>query len=353
MANILGAQGLYPNTRGQASTAFTLQPGATRLIPTGTWKVETDGYSFIQEFDPVQDIWTSFATNGRGYTYVNSDGVNYRVANLSGCVVGAVVTTAGSGYTAATAPVVTFSAGAATATAIIGGAVTVSPTVTNAGTNYTYPPLVFLDPPPVQTVGGAQATGYATLSGSGVASITIDNQGFGYTNVPTVYIINDPRDTTGGGAQAVATLTASGTVTGIVVTNQGTPLTTVPTISFSSGSAAATAIMVRSIGAYTVTTSGTGYAGTVEITGLGSGLTATSVLTNPRTTTGLVQYRKASIVAALSGGALTATGQVVIDGGIYAGANTAGMVYGYAATTNGTVAFTYANNNSNVNIYPV
>ena len=82
-----------------------------------------------------------------------------------------------------------------------------------------------------------------------VGSITIDNQGAGYTNVPNIYIMNDPRDTTGSGASAVATLTGAGTVTQLVITNIGNPNTTLfPTISFSSGSAAATPIIINTTG---------------------------------------------------------------------------------------------------------
>lgn len=114
MTTIFGAQGVYPTSRGQPSTDFTLQPGQARLVPAGTWELILGSYSILQEYDPVQGNWSP---NGGGVgtmaapLYVNSDGNNYRVVNLSGCVVGAVVTTAGSGYT--TAPTVTFSSGGA------------------------------------------------------------------------------------------------------------------------------------------------------------------------------------------------------------------------------------------------
>lgn len=353
-----GAQGIYPNNRGQISTAFTLQPGASRLIPAGTWMVNAGLYSVIQEFDPTQNVWQTYSpppASASTLQYINSDGFNYRVINPSGCVVGAVVTTAGSGYSSSTPPTVTFSAGGAVGTAIIGGAVSTSVTVTNAGTGYTYPPLVFFDAPPLGA--GLQATGIATLSGTTVASITVTNQGAGYTNVPNVYIVADPRDTTGSGALATATLTGAGTVTGILVTNYGTPLTTMPTISFSSGSAAATPIMYRSIGAYTVTTAGSGLSGTVEVSAIGSGLSATSVLTNPRWTSNLVRTRKASILGVLSSGGLTTSGQTVLDGGVYAGSSVNAQIVSNVAGTGTFTApilgFTWANNNDDIVIYPV
>ena len=354
MTNVFGASGVYPTPRGQPSQAFTLQPGQTRLVPSGTWNIALGPYTAFQEYDPIQGQWVTNGGESSVMRYVNSDGFNYRIANLSGCVVGALVTTAGSGYTSAAAPVVTVGAGGATFTALVGGAVGTAPTVTNGGTNYTYTPLVFLDPPPLGA--GLQATAYATLSGTTVSTITVDNQGAGYTNVPNVYIIPDPRDTTGSGASATATLTAAGTVTQLLCTNIGTALTTIPTITFSSGSAAATPIMVRSIGAYAVSTAGSGYSGTVEISALGSGLSGTNVLTNPEWTTSLVRTRKASIIGALSATALTATGQTLLDGGIYAGSSPTYQVIGTtpgASPAAAAVTFTWANNNDTVEIYPV
>lgn len=356
MSLVYGAQGVTSTTRGQPSQAFTLQAGATRLIPPGTWNVNTDPYSVIQEWDNVQDTWVNSGGGSTIFTYVLSDGNNYRVANLQGCVVGGVVTTAGTGYIAATPPTVVASAGGAVLYAMVGGAVATTPTVTNGGTNYTYPPLVFLDPPPATGTPGLQATGFATLSGTTVSSITIDNQGAGYSAVPNIYIIADPRDTTGSGATAIATLTGAGTVTGIGVQNMGTPLTTIPTLTFGSGSAAATVIMVRSIGGYAVTTAGSGYSGTVEISALGSGLVGASVTTNPKWTTNLVRTRKASIIAGVTNTSITTSGAIVLDGGIYAGSSPTAIIYGgFTGTSilNGAVTFTWANNNSTIQIYPV
>lgn len=354
--NVFGGQGIYPTTRGQPSQAFTLQPGATRLIPAGTWNVDLGPYSCIQEFDLVQDAWVNNGGSDSNYRYVSSDGVNYRVANLQGCVVGGIVTTAGTGYLPATPPSVVASAGASTLYAIVGGAVSTAVTVTNGGTGYQYPPLVFLDPPPAIGNPGYQATGYATLSGTAVSTITIDNQGAGYVNIPNIYILSDPRDTTGTGASAQAVLTGAGTVTGLGVINMGTPLTTLPTLTFGSGSAAATVIMVRSIGAYTVTTAGSGYSGAVEISALGNGLNVASVTTNPKWTTNLVRTRKASIIAGVTNTSITTSGQILLDGGIYAGSAPTAIIYGGVTGTsvlNGAVGFTWTNQFDTIQIYPV
>lgn len=348
-----GAPGIYPTPRGLPSNAWTMQAGSSRLIPPGTWNTALGPYTCMQEFDPVQGQWVTNGGQSSTLLQVNSDGNNYRVANLQGCVVGASVTNGGSGYTIA--PTFTLSAGGATGVCILGGAISTSVSITNGGAGYQYPPLVFLDTPPQGA--GLQATGYATLTSGVVTAITIDNQGAGYTNVPNIYLIPDPRDTgPTTNASAVATVTGTGTVTGILIRNYGTPLTTIPTFTFSSGSVAATAIMVRSIGAYTVTTAGSGYSGTVLVSALGNGGVAAPALTNPEWTTNLVRTRPAQIIAGVTAtGGVTTSGQIVLDGGIYAASSPTLVVYGTALGSQPAVAvlgFTYANNNDTVELLP-
>lgn len=348
-----GAPGIYPTPRGLPSNVWTLQAGAARLIPPGTWNLSLGPYSCLQEFDPVQGQWMTCGGESSVLHQVNSDGNNYRAVNQQGCVVGASVTNGASGLT--TPPTFTLSAGGATGICILGGAVSTSVSVTNAGAGYTYPPLIFLDTPPQGA--GLQATGYATLTNGTVSSITIDNQGAGYTNVPNITIQPDPRDsgpTTP--ASAVATLTGAGTVTAILITNYGTPLTTIPTFTFSVGTLAATAIMVRSISGYTVTTAGSGYSGTVLVSAVGNGGVASPALTNPKWTTNLVRTRNAQIIGAVgTSNGLSATGQVVLDGGIYGASSPTAVVQGSLTGSTpsvGVVAFTYANNNDTVILLP-
>lgn len=351
-----GAPGIYPTPRGLPSNAWTLQAGAARLIPSGTWNLALGPYTAFQEFDPVQGQWVTCGGESSVLHQVNSDGNNYRAVNQQGCVVGVSVTNGGSSYT--TPPAVALSAGGAVATAVIGGAVSTSVSISNAGSGYVYPPLIFFDTPPVGA--GLQATGYAVMSGTTISSVTVDNQGAGYTNVPNVYIIPDPRDTgPATPASAVASLTGTGTVTAVLISNYGTPLTTIPTVTFTGGggsSAAGTAIMVRSIGAYTVTTQGSGYSGTVLISALGNGGVAAPALTNPEWTTNLVRTRNAQIIGALGTSAgLSATGQVVLDGGIYGASSPTAIVYGSLTGSTpsvGVVSFTYANNNDTIELYP-
>lgn len=367
MANTYGASGVYPSPRGQASIAFDLQAGASRLVPAGTWMLSGISYACLEEYDPIQGQWIApgggGSIGGFGPQYVNSDGFNYRVVNLCGCIVGATVSTAGSAYSASSPPAVTFTnATNAAATAIVGGAVNTSVTVTNGGVGYVYPPLVFIDSPPVGA--GYQATAYSTLTSGAVSSVTISNQGAGYTNVPNIYFLNDPRDTVGAGAAAVATLTGAGTITQLIITNHGNPNTTLmPTIAFASGSAAASPIMVRSIGSVSTTTAGSGYSGNVELTAIGSGFAGNAnVLTNPKWTTNLVHTRRASILlgTATSGGALTGGGASIFDGGIYAGSSPTPIITGggplgliNTGAIAAVVSFTWSNPVETVVLQPV
>jgi hypothetical protein len=351
MTIIFGGQGVSPTLRGQASNVFALQAGQVRLIPAGTWRVTTGNLTCIQEFDPITGIWRGIGNGpAETSTYVNSDGVNFRVANQSGCVVGAELTAAGSGYVVA--PTITPSAGSAVFTVLLGGLVSTSVSVTNGGTNYIYPPQVFIDAPAAP---GVQAVAKCAISAGSVTGVTIIDQGAGYTNVPNITFVNDPRDTTGGNASAVAALTGTGTVSAILVTDHGNPVannsTTQPTLTVSTGSATALAIMNWTIQSYTVTSAGSGYVGSVEVVALGTGFpAAAAAYTNPTTQSRLVKTRRAEILGALATTALTATGQTVINGGIYSGSNVAGYVAGFATGSAALPAFTFGGGDDVVTI---
>jgi hypothetical protein len=297
---------------------YTLGPGA------GVYAVRTDGFTSVQQFDPITATWVKIGGGslGPGIDIIYSDGVNYRIANQVGCAVGALLTNAGSGYTSV--PTVTASAGASIWRAIVGGAVSTTVTINAAGTNYTYPPIVLISAPPA---GGIQATGHSTLSGSTVASVVIDNQGAGYANPPTITLLNDPREVVnpnlsdGYGAIATATLTGSQTVTGLLCVDHGLGgQTAVPTLSFTGGggsSAAATAIMCFTITAYAVTTAGSGFTTAPQITAVDAFPSTASAYTNPSSQSALVSTAAANILGAVSAGGITATGQRVFFGGVY------------------------------------
>src|SRR5271170_2707848 len=248
----IGGPGVVASLGALNSTTLSLQSGEVYLIPSGRWETKPGIYTTIQEYDPITTIWRSIGagtTDGSNIRIV-SDGTNYRLANQTGCPVGAVVTTAGTGYSSTSPPTVTASAGGSVWKVIVGGSINTSVTVSNGGSSYVYPPQVTFSAPPV---GGVPASGHCTLSAGAVSTITVDDQGAGYNTPPTVIFTNDPREGqngvgTGSGASAVATLTGSGTVTAVLCLDHGTGgQTAVPTLTFSSGSAAATAIMCWSI----------------------------------------------------------------------------------------------------------
>jgi hypothetical protein len=324
---LFSGPGVTPSLKGLVSNVISLASGQTWIIsPAGWYSIKAGKYTAVQQYDPITGIWRSI---GGGSTsapqeYFYSDGVNYRLANQMGCTVGAYVTTAGASYTSP--PTVTASGGSPIFKAIIGGAVNTTVTVTNGGSNYTYPPAVFFSAPPP---GGVQATGHCTISANAVATVVVDDQGAGYASAPTITFLNDPREglngvTAGSGAAAITTLTGAGTVTAVLVLDHGAPLTgqtAVPTLTFSGGggtSAAATAVVNWAIQAYTVTASGSGYSGNILISAYGPTFSGASY-TNPTIQNALMKGRNATIIAALSGANITATGQTVLDGGSYPG----------------------------------
>src|SRR5208337_4511004 len=157
MPLFFGGPGVNPDLGSLVTNQIALQSGQTWLIqPAGWYEIVTGPYTFIQEYEPITQIWRGIGGGMMGTgtpMRLHSDGVNYRLANLTGCPVGALITSGGSGYTAA--PVVTVNSGSSVWRAIVGGAIGSSGiTITNGGLNYTYPPTVLIAAPPV---GGLQA----------------------------------------------------------------------------------------------------------------------------------------------------------------------------------------------------
>lgn len=341
MPLIFGGQGVGIDLRGQATEEFTLQGGQVYMVPAGAWNLCMGPYLIVQELDPVQGVWQRVGSFGQQHR-VQSDGANFRVANQTGCIVGGIVTTAGSAYTSA--PTITPAAGGGIFAACMGSAITTTVTVTAGGSGYTYPPFVVFSAPPYP---GIPATGYCTLSAGAVSTVTVTDQGAGYLAAPTVTFINDPREglngiATGSGATAITALTASGTVTGIVCLDHGNPVTTTSTASLpanftvGSGSAVITPIMCWTMVSFTITSNGTSgvpATGLIYATGTGTGFYTTnaSVLTNPSSTSNLVQTRR-SFILPTSAGTITAVGTVV-DGGIYSGVNTSVALFQQVSST--------------------
>jgi hypothetical protein len=347
--SLFAGPGTGASLNGLTTDSITLAAGQTWLVqPAGWYQINPGNSTTFQKLDPITNTWKTIGgsvPNG-ALSFVYSDGVNYRLANQSGCAVGALLTAAGSGYTAA--PTVTASAGSSIWSAIVGGAISTTVTVTNGGTGYTYPPSVIIATPPQ---GGIPATATATLTAGVVTAVTVVNQGAGYAFPPQIVFVNDPREvnnpslSTGYGAAAVATLTGAGTITGVLCLDHGTPLTAVPTLTFSGGggsSAAATAIMNWGITAYAAGTAGAGLAGTVaRITAEDAFPTTAAAYTNPSSQSGLVEIRSADIKAPITGGGITATGQVVYDAGVYTSVPTPLVIPSASvATTAPVVTFT-------------
>jgi hypothetical protein len=248
---------------------------------------------------------------------INSAGV---VSGFSfGDGVGSIaVGTAGSGYTQANPPVITFTGGGtpttvATALAEVSAAGAITGfLVTNPGAGYSSAPTVVINNG-VAPSGGTLATGTATLTSAGklftaaptvtilpptatptavatmssgavnainltssVVAIALTNGGgTGYTASTTA---NLSFSGGGGGTGAAGTFTtnASGVVTSLNLTNAGSGYTSAPTISFGTNNSA-TAVA-------TIATGGAGYTTppVVTLTGGGSpttAATATAILT--------------------------------------------------------------------------
>ena len=321
---LFSGPGVNPSLKGLASNVLALAPGQTQVIAPAGWYMSRLGpYTVLQTFDPVANFWRSVGDGSTGATseYFYSDGNNYRFANLTGAPVGALLTTAGSGYV--TAPTITVSAGGSQWRAILGGAISTTISIVNAGVGYTYAPTVVIAAPPPN---GIQATATCTISAGIVNTITVTNQGAGYTTPPIITFLNDYRETLnatnnitlGYNAAAIATLTGSGTVTGVLCTDHGQGgLTVLPTLTFSSGAAVATVLMNWTVTGYAVTTAGAGVSGTLaRITAEDNIPTTATAYVNPYTQGGLVKIRSADIRAVVTAGAITAGG-TLLDGGIY------------------------------------
>jgi hypothetical protein len=144
------------------------------------------------------------------------------------------------------------------------------------------------------------------------------------------------------GPAAAPTLSASQPLTGINILTSGTGYNSTPTVAFSSGTAAATAVINGEVTTITITSGGTGYtsAPAVSISGAnGAGATATATITGGVVTSVTVTnkgsgYTSSPAVTFSGGGATTqATGVSVISGKVVAINLTSAGTYGATAPT--------------------
>lgn len=320
----IGGAGINFNFAAQGTNAITLPAGTEYTPPDGTYALVLGPYTTLQWLDPATNRYTTVATANRGGNPVIFDqtGGNYRISNLTGCVVGAIVTSGGSGLTngigqSATGLTVT-STGGTVWVPVVGGALNTSATVTGTGSNYTYPPTMIIPAPPP---GGVQATGFITLSGGVISTATFTNQGAGYGAVPTIALQNDPRDTTGtGGAITIPALTTSGVLTALYPSDPGNPVTTLPTITFSPATCGATPIMNWTVTGFAIVSAGSAAFSTAApfLIETQNGIQTTAAAANtagPINSTGLTTPRQAQIAVAASGTAFATAGQQIIDAG--------------------------------------
>ena len=324
------------------TNTIDLPAASSWIIPAGTWLITPGRYTTVQYYDPLTLIWRGISSWNR-YISVNSDGVNFRVANQTGTPLGAVITNAGSGYTSA--PVVTASAGGSTWQALINSSTTgfnISDTitVTTAGSGYTLPPIVLISPP---APGGIPATAVAALSTGTISSITVTSNGAGYFSAPTIRLVPNPLDPNySNGAivtgAATTALGVSGTVAALRCSYNGTALTALPTLAFAGGggaSAAATVVGCFAVTSCTVGTVGVAVPGTVAQINTVGGFTSTTIVAtgykNPVISNDLFTVRPGNIFAAVSAGALSGTGSI-IDGGLFQSAPTAMITHAAAVS---------------------
>lgn len=336
---------------------ISLAAGETMLIPAGQFYLAPGDATAFQVQDPVTGLWFSFGQGPNVAGIVNSDGANMRLANLSGCAIGALITNVGSGYTSA--PVVAASAGSSVWRAIVGGAVNATVTITTAGVGYTHAPQLVVSPPPP---GGVPATMICTVSAGVINAVTVINQGAGYTAAPTISIIPDSRDAPTTYGRLTATLTGSGTITAVVCTDNGTPLTAVPTLSFTGGggaSAAATTVMNFVATGFTVGTAGVLYGnalpfGIITTGGIVPGTPGAVV--NPNIANLILTPRQAVIQGtSTAGGAIQTTGSVVVDAGLFQAVPSGLVIAGGGAlpTTAGAVTITVGGSSDTSLLFPV
>lgn len=322
--------GAGPYDYGHAVVPIALGSGQVYPIPAGQYVIQPGLYTFLQFYDPVTTLWRVFQTATQNASFpISSDGSNWRLANLTGCMVGASVTTAGSGLTngiypagtglgTAASPSVVMSSGSgsvlATCNVIVGGAINSTIAITTAGSGYTRAPILLIDPPPA---GGVPATAVCTISAGAINAVTVTNQGAGYRVAPSVRVVNGYGDTTGtGGVLTVnATLAGSGGISALTCANNGAGMSSVPTFTFSptTGSPAATAIMC-----FTITTGVAQTNASHMATGnigwaCGALATAQSINTNPAITTGLFVPRPGYTAFNLTAGG----GVTFLDGGLH------------------------------------
>ena len=202
--------------------------------------------------------------------------------------------------------------------------------ITATGSGYTTPPTVTVSAP--NEANGVQATVTASISNaaSTITNISITAGGSGYTSFPTVTIAA-PTSPYGVQAQAVVTSITGGAISSIQITNPGYGYTTAPSITFSSGAAAATAVVGSGlVTGLTITNAGSGYTSAPTLTFTGGGGSGAAAVAGPLTfKTGTI-----GILVTSSGTGYASAPTVVISAAPAGGTNAAAtaIVFGGQVT---------------------
>ena len=67
---------------------------ATNNPVTGQFCLQLGQYSSLQQYDTGLNYWQDVQVSPMSLTTISSDGANYRIANSTGCPIGALITTA-------------------------------------------------------------------------------------------------------------------------------------------------------------------------------------------------------------------------------------------------------------------
>ena len=162
------------------------------------------------------------------------------------------IVNAGTGYDAASKPLIEISGGGGTnaqATVVVNGSL-FSVDVTAGGSGYTASPLVS-----IVGGGGFGATATAVITNGVVSKVLVEAPGQGYTSAPTVSISG------GNGTGATATAAVRGPIQSVAITSAGSAYTSSPTIKLNSGEGAvAQPIIINGrIVSIAIIASGSGY----------------------------------------------------------------------------------------------
>lgn len=255
---------------------------ASGNVLSGQYVVQLGLYTVMQVYDQGLQYWRDVNVAPFSLTTISSDGTNYRIANTTGCPIGALITNGGTGLANGFNTVtVTPSAGGSKWSTLVGGAINTTVTITAGGSAYQAAPILLVTPPANQ---GSNPyilpTMVCTISAGVINTVTVTNQGAGLVGAPLITVIPVPGDITGAGGVLTinATLAASGVLLAMwpaantaatATTNQplqqaapyGTVLTAVPTFTFAPTGPAATAIMNFTITSFAAGTAGVGYVG--------------------------------------------------------------------------------------------